>query len=105
MSSAVEIVSGARAAVAELLAAAEREAELVRQRAAEEAAAAQAEVDRRRVKVVEAAQQHRRAVEADVARLVRQRDQVLAQLTNLRSALEGAIALPPEHAEEAAAAS
>ena len=60
------------------------------------------EAEHRRVRIIEAGEQHRRAMEEDITRLVSQRDHVLNQLTGLRSALEGAISVPPAGTHEGA---
>ena len=91
---AVDIVSRARTTVEQLQDAAKadrRDAleakETALGAAREEAAEIVADAERRRARILEAAEQHRRSVAEDVARLIRQRDQVLA---SLRSALDGA---------------
>lgn len=80
--------------VSEQLGAARAEAEQLLASAREEAAAIQAEAAHRRARVLEVAERHRRAADDEVARLIVQRDHVLAQLAGLRTALEGAISAP-----------
>ena len=89
-----DAASEADAVVAERLSAADQEAARLVDEASNRADAMINEAEQRRVRIIEAGEQHRRSVEEDIARLVRQRDHVLSQLTGLRSALEGAISLP-----------
>lgn len=89
-----DAASEADASVADRLRAADQEAARLVDEAQTRAEAMINEAEQRRVRIIEAGEQHRRSVEEDIARLVRQRDHVLSQLTGLRSALEGAISLP-----------